>query len=362
MKVMSTVMALLVSSTVMAAPDIELKGKITQTIPQAPSSQLRSHQIAPNIPDQTVTLMKVQLSTHAKNRLTTRTENIITHPTPEHNQDTIATHTQLGMNNVPVLNQGPYGTCATFAVTAALDAVLGEGDHISQLCHLQLGQRLEKRGYNPSGWDGSMTSLVLSQIDAFGIVNKAAQHATGCGGLTEYPHSSGIPTQSMSLSSYYAISKALPKRKVGWSALLDPHQFFENQADSEKKLELVKTVLRNHDRLVFGVLLFRLNEGVVGAVGQHNHSNDTWLLTQNILDDIIHQSDSYGGHAMIITGFDDDATAIDPEGHQHQGLLTLRNSWGSNAGDEGNFYMSYDYFKLLAFEIERIRSLEHAAA
>nr|MCH9717215.1 peptidase C1 [Gammaproteobacteria bacterium] len=96
-------------------------------------------------------------------------------------------------------------------------------------------------------------------------------------------------------------------------------------------------------------------------VGQHHQSHDTWLLTQNVIDDIVHQSENYGGHAMIITGFDDAAIAIDPEGHQHQGLLTLRNSWGNKAGDEGDFYMSYDYFKVLAFEIERIRSLEHAA-
>ena len=361
MKVISTVIALLVSSTAMAASDIELKGKITQTIPSTPSSHQASHQITPNIPSQTVTLMKVQLSEHAQNKLAARTQRIATHPTQEPTQDTTAPHVQLGMNNVPVLNQGHYGTCATFAVTAALDAVLGEGDHISQLCHLQLGRRLEKRGYNPSGWDGSMTALVLSQIDAFGIVDKAAQHATGCGGLTEYPNTGSIPTQSMSLSSYHAISKALPEKKVAWSALLDPHQFFEDQADPEKKLELIKHALRNHDRLVFGVLLFRLNEGVVGAVGQHHQSHDTWLLTQNIIDDIVHQSENYGGHAMIITGFDDDAVAIDPEGKQHKGLLTLRNSWGNKAGDEGNFYMSYDYFKVLAFEIERIRSFGYAA-
>ena len=29
---------------------------------------------------------------------------------------------QLGMDQVPVLDQGPHGTCATFAATAAVDA------------------------------------------------------------------------------------------------------------------------------------------------------------------------------------------------------------------------------------------------
>lgn len=41
---------------------------------------------------------------------------------------------ELGMNSVPVLDQGSYGTCVTFATTAAMDAVLGLGDYISQQC------------------------------------------------------------------------------------------------------------------------------------------------------------------------------------------------------------------------------------
>jgi C1A family cysteine protease len=36
----------------------------------------------------------------------------------------------LGMNNVPVLDQGRHGTCATFATTAAVDAALGQGDYV----------------------------------------------------------------------------------------------------------------------------------------------------------------------------------------------------------------------------------------
>ena len=61
----------------------------------------------------------------------------------------------LGMNNVPVLDQGSHGTCVTFAITAAIDAALSKGDYISQLCQLELGTYLEPMGYSVSGWDGS---------------------------------------------------------------------------------------------------------------------------------------------------------------------------------------------------------------
>jgi C1A family cysteine protease len=50
---------------------------------------------------------------------------------------------------------------------------------------------------------------------------------------------------------------------------------------------------------------------------------------------------------------DDNAVAVDTHGKNHNGLLILRNSWGTSVGDYGEFYMSYDYFKLLAFDITR---------
>lgn len=59
----------------------------------------------------------------------------------------LPTHVELGMNKVPVLDQGPYGTCATSAVTAALDALSQKGDYISQLCTLSLSQYLSQHSH-----------------------------------------------------------------------------------------------------------------------------------------------------------------------------------------------------------------------
>src|SRR3990167_9656739 len=79
---------------------------------------------------------------------------------------------QLGMNGVPVLNQGRHGSCVTFSARAALNSALGKGDYISQLCSLELGTHLERNGYIPSGWNGSWGPLVLEQALRFGIVAK----------------------------------------------------------------------------------------------------------------------------------------------------------------------------------------------
>ena len=78
---------------------------------------------------------------------------------------------QLGMNGVPVLDQGIHGSCVTFAVTAALDAAIKKGDYISQLCLLQLGNYIEQEEGEPSGWNGLWNREAFARIDKYGIVN-----------------------------------------------------------------------------------------------------------------------------------------------------------------------------------------------
>ena len=59
---------------------------------------------------------------------------------------------------------------------------------------------------------------------------------------------------------------------------------------------------------------------------------------------------------MVIIGYDDDAQVVDEKGYTfNKGIFILRNSWSSLAGDQGNFYMSYDYFKLLVHNLNIIK-------
>lgn len=263
---------------------------------------------------------------------------------------------QLGMNGVPVLNQGQHGTCATFANTAAVDAVLEKGDYVSQLCQLQLGNYLENNGYYPSGWDGSLGPIVLNQMSMFGIINKKTESQQGCGGLTAYPMYGPDPLNPMTPDSYHNYSEGIADRYFSWSPILDVNDVMFNEYQSETTLAQVKNALSKGERVTFGVLLFNFEQGSVGAVGTRNSKNDTWILTPEFMNDL--QNDpEFGGHEMVITGYDDNAVAKDKEGRTYKGLLTLRNSWGKSAGDKGNFYMSYDYFKMLTIEAQRIRKI-----
>lgn len=336
------------------AEDVTIIGSIKHTLKQADNDSTSEHKtLSSTNPEKVIQLLQVELSNDEKQLLATRSQNALTHTQQFSFQASITNNSltpekvQLGMNNVPVLDQGIHGTCVTFAITGAIDAVIGKGDYISQLCNLQLGTYLENHGSGLSGWDGSYPIYVINQIEQYGVINKDTQRTFGCGGLTQYPtYSAHNASSFMEPEVYSSKSELIFGKSVNWSEAYD-------RSNPEQTLNDVKQALSEGDRLVFATLLPRTDLGFVGAVGRHNtwFYKDSWVLTPAIIAGI---DNVESAHEMIITGYDDNATATDDNGKKHKGLLTLRNSWGASVGDYGEFYMSYDYFKLLAYDVKRI--------
>ena len=297
-----------------------------------------------------VTIMRVTLSDTEKQALAHRASFKGTSLTTS----TLPASIQLGMNGVPVLDQGRHGSCVTFATSAAVDAVLGKGDYMSQLCNLELGTHLEKYGYTFSGWDGSYGPTVLNQITTFGIVSKATEKEKSCANVSEYPlNDESNKGNELSLTEFKSISENLTN-KMYWLHLYSNDQLFDWK--TAKKDEMtnvlinVKTALAKGNRVTFGVFLILNGTCHAGACAKHNAEGDTWALT----DDYDTPPYEVGGHEMVITGYDDNAIAYEDSGKAHKGLLTLRNSWGADVGDQGNYYMSYDYFVKYANEAQVI--------
>jgi hypothetical protein len=356
----------LFSGVLSAHSEIKITGKSKYLVPTQPyvknpqhTQSLYSRQLQVQSPVKSITVLNAKLSDKVWEALAQRAETLRLDPTPHlpgpRYSTPGASRVQLGMNNVPVFEQGEHGSCAMFAATAAVDAALGKGDYISQLCQLQLGRHLERLGYIPSGWDGSNTPLVLNQLLTFGFVNTTEQRETGCGDYTEYPTHQATPETEMSLSAFHEISEPFPDEQLDWSSVLNDYHIID-RVDPKKTRDAIKTSLRKGDRLTLGVLLIGAEEGVIGATGKHREPYDTWVLTPEVVQAVLARS-NVATHAMVITGFDDDAVALDEQGTAQQGLFTLRNSWGSDVGDHGDFYMTYTYFTFLATEVQRIRSL-----
>jgi C1A family cysteine protease len=362
----SVVLMGLMLSTGALAGSVKVTGTIPATVQvNAGTSLKNSASVLVAVQPKKISLMQIELSPDAKNYLATHADTPV-------NAMRLATEASsslpasslLGMNNVPVLDQGQHGTCATFADTAALDAAHGHTDYISQLCNLELGSYLEEEARSkgesyPSGWDGSLNEIVLQQIQDYGIITTAYQHQYGCGStrlLNDYPGNDeqemGTPISTADFSKH---SDQIMK-DISWKFLLNSDDAYTPKANMEKVLNNVKQALANGHRVVFGTLLDVNGElgRVNGADGTyHNRKNSAWILTSAIRSDLKAKK-IRAGHAMVITGYDDNAEITGSDGSKHQGVLTLRNSWSEYAGDKGDYFMSYDYFKLLAMEAEEI--------
>lgn len=255
---------------------------------------------------------------------------------------------QLGMGNVPVLDQGLHGSCSAFAVTAAVDALIKRGDYVSQLCLLQLGNYLHEQHAGPSGWDGSDNETHLKRIAQYGVISIANQHLYGCGGYRLYPSYFFTPSNVMLPDDYRQLSNRSMTQKMKWKEL-HRNPRLDREAANTLFLQQIKLALNSGSRLVVAALLPKNYWFTLGATGKHHYANDTWVLTPDIAEELKHAK-RMGGHAMVLTGYDDNAKVIDSEGHVHQGLFKLRNSWSSWVGDWGDFYMSYDYAEVLLRE------------
>jgi C1A family cysteine protease len=342
-RIFSAVIATIVLAN--SAYAIQFEKPITASLEINPANNVTAYNSYPK----TIKLMNVKLNTSS----------LLNHQTlislaVNKAETKLASSINLGMNGVPVLDQGEHGTCVTFASTAAIDALIGKGDYVSQLCSLELGNYLEQEGYFASGWDGSSGPWILDQILRFGIVNKKNQKSLVCAGVKEYPVKDESATGNiMSLENYQKVSEDVnenfyPVSILNWQDR-NNHDFKDTD-DSTRALQQIKKTLSQGDRVTIGVILVLAKNCNVGACATYHARHDTWVVSSEIENPL----NSTGGHEMVVTGYDDNAVAIDNNGISHRGLLTLRNSWGENVGDHGNFYMSYDYFVKYAGEAQEI--------
>ncbi len=343
--------ALLLTSYAFAS-DLTPVGTIKQVIQLTHQSPLLSTQA--NLKE--ISLSEYQLSDIERNRMYQRIQKALTYHIQYYTSSTpplTATpkKVQLGMNDVPVLDQGIHGTCTTFATTAALDAVMGKGDYISQLCLLQLGRYFEYENNELSGWSGLWSKNALDRVSQYGIISLNNQKKYGCGGVKKYPGYWMEPSSSIYPEAYLERSEKIVGTDIEW------HNLFDRMSKNapSKASDAAKAALDAGHRITFGVLLPRSDLGTVGAVGWHHYFKDTWVLTHEVAD-ALESTTNFPGHAMVITGYDDTAVAMDYYGHRHHGLFTLRNSWGSYIADGGDFYMAYDYFDALAMEAYEIQA------
>lgn len=227
-----------------------------------------------------------------------------------------ATSVDLGMGKVPVLDQGAYGTCVTFASTAALDAKLKLGDYIDQQCSLALNKFLGN-----DYWNGAYTAVeILQPLKEHGIIPKGQ-----CFGSTYPKKSQKVPT-----------NKYEAKSDKSYTGQISYH--YTEKAD----LNVVKETIKAGYRVAIGTALadtpdpISVNGFDVKVQGSSkSYDGGLWACKQPG-NSSNYCADQNAGHEVIIVGYDD-----------KQQLLKIRNSWGTSAGHEGDFYMTYAFFNAM---------------
>ena len=77
------------------------------------------------------------------------------------------------------------------------------------------------------------------------------------------------------------------------------------------------------------------------------------MLTPQVILDLV-TNNIYAGHEMVVIGYDDNAQVMDDEGNVNVGLFKVRNSWSKQAGDQGDYYISYDHFRVMTGEAHSV--------
>lgn len=231
----------------------------------------------------------------------------------------------LGMNSVPVLDQGQYGTCVTFAATAAVDAIIGKGDYVSQQCSLELDKAL---GHNY--WNGANDATeIINPLKNYGVVPKTVDPKSSkptavC--PTKYPST----TAKITASSYQKLSLFTDVSKVN------------DVYHSTITRDQVKTALNNKHRVAIGTMLLDNAdpisvEGFDITVNGAHKTGGLWACKQGSSASFCGQSNA--GHEVVIVGYDD-----------AQQLFKIRNSWDTVVGDSGTFYMTYAFFDAMVLD------------
>lgn len=213
-----------------------------------------------------------------------------------------------------VFNQGQLGSCTANSTTAYDMLLHGNKVQLSRLFQYYMTRVIENTIYEDAG---------ASNRDAVKSVAK-----------------NGICEESF---DRYDITKftIAPTRE----AVLNAQQYKIGSYHSVRGLTQIKQALALHNSpVVLGMEVF-----------------ESFESKQVAFDGIMPMpksgEENLGGHSVLVVGYVDNVKGLPDEyaklfsGVQTKGFLIVRNSWGKEWGDNGYFYMPYEYLTKHTFDL-----------
>lgn len=196
-----------------------------------------------------------------------------------------------------IKNQGQQGACMSFSMVSVFEYFLKK-NHVQfpDLSEQFLYYNARKRTGREQFDEGSTSVASIQTLSEEGICSEEA-----------WPYKVGGYNEQPSQEAY----KEAQQRRVKRAVMV------------EKKIEDFKSALDDGLPVVFAVDLFpSFGKGVNGFISMPSDEEVQQLK----------ESGENHSHAMVLCGFNDE-----------QKVFKVRNSWGTDFGDRGYCYLSYDY-------------------
>lgn len=203
----------------------------------------------------------------------------------------------------PVNTQGEIGSCSAWSTVYYAKTLLENRDR---------------------GWGADESHEIFSPLYTYNQITRGRNEGTaivdhmemivneGCATLATYP-----PTHELGVSPSRAARDEAARYRAERYESLD--RYDERTDTWSVDLDSIKILLASGHPVVVGFSTYENFDSYTGGVYTRTEGRQT------------------GGHAMCVVGYDDS-----------RGILKIVNSWGSDWGDHGFFYLSYDLFPELA--------------
>lgn len=238
----------------------------------------------------------------------------------------------------PVADQGVYGTCVAWA-SAYAGMTTAEAS---------LSSKKEK---------SSLSAQAFSPYYLYRSCNPdQIKKATGmfCEDALDWLKDNGVPRRSINemRSDYASFSMEYYKTSdlftiESYSRIQDADDYMQNETSEEVMWKIIKGIKKSisEKKPVLGSFL------VTKEFQQLRGLSD--YIPKDIDYDFEHYTDGngFGGHAMLIVGYDDNYYKRDEKNY---GAFLLQNSWGTAWGDGGYIWVNYEIaccYMLGAYEI-----------
>ena len=241
-------------------------------------------------------------------------------------------------------NQNHNETCWAFATVGSLESAM-----LAQLGTDEISQRFP---FIPDPYNPDLSEQFVAYYNADWKIIPAYNPQGEYGYLVSWQETNQDIGGHCFFSTYNLIRRGIPLEEdfgyitydydwIAWNPTSDSWKYhlvrpdgtvvipsYDMFADYDTYINTIKSVLKTYGALCVSMIVYK------------KEFSDYWSSKPSYGEVYIHDdsySDEKGGHAILLVGWDDDC--YDPRNGYYRSIWILKNSWGTDGGDEGYFYL-----------------------